>query len=48
MKDKIITRRDFLRITTGAAVAASLEPGILGDVQAEQRRKLSSSEMLKY
>jgi hypothetical protein len=35
MKDKIITRRDFLRVTAGAAVAATLEPGILGEARGE-------------
>jgi hypothetical protein len=35
MKDKIITRRDFLRVTAGAAVAATLESGILGKARAE-------------
>jgi hypothetical protein len=35
MKDKIITRRDFLRVTAGAAMAATLDSGILGEAQAE-------------
>ncbi len=35
MEDKIITRRDFLRVTAGAAMAATLEPGILGEARAE-------------
>jgi hypothetical protein len=35
MRDKIITRRDFLRVTAGAAVAATLKSGILGEARAE-------------
>jgi hypothetical protein len=35
MKDKIMTRRDFLRVTAGAAMAATLEPGIPGKARGE-------------
>jgi hypothetical protein len=35
MKDKIITRRDFLRVTAGAAMAATLESGIVREARAE-------------
>jgi hypothetical protein len=35
MKDKIMTRRDFLRVSAGAAVAATLEPGIPGEARGE-------------
>jgi len=35
MKDKIITRRDFLRVAAGTAMAATLEAGILGEAKAE-------------
>ena len=35
MKAKIITRRDFLRVTAGAAMAATLDSGILGEARAE-------------
>jgi hypothetical protein len=35
MKDKIMTRRDFLRVTAGAAMAATLEPGIPAEARAE-------------
>jgi hypothetical protein len=35
MKDKIMTRRDFLRVTAGAAMAATLEPGIPGEARGE-------------
>lgn len=40
MKDKIITRRDFLRVTAGAAMAATVESGILGEVRAEPTAKV--------
>jgi len=48
MKNKIITRRDFLRVTAGAAMAATVESGILGEVWAEPTAKVSSSVMLRY
>jgi hypothetical protein len=35
MKDKSMTRRDFLRVTAGAAMAATLEPGIPGEARGE-------------
>jgi hypothetical protein len=35
MKEKIMTRRDFLRVTAGAAMAATLEPGIPGEAWGE-------------
>jgi hypothetical protein len=35
MKDRIITRRDFLRVTAGAAMTAALEPGIPGEARGE-------------
>jgi hypothetical protein len=35
MEKQIITRRDFLRVTAGAAMAATLGSGILGEAQAE-------------
>jgi hypothetical protein len=35
MKEKIITRRDFLRVTAGTAMAATLGSGILGEARAE-------------
>jgi hypothetical protein len=35
MEEKIITRRDFLRVAAGTAMAATLGPGILGDAKAE-------------
>ncbi len=40
MKDKIITRRDFLRVTAGTAVAATLGSGILGEARAEPTAKV--------
>ena len=40
MKNKIITRRDFLRVTAGAAMAATVESGILGEVWAEPTAKV--------
>jgi hypothetical protein len=35
MDEKIITRRDFLRVAAGTAVFAALGPGILGEAKAE-------------
>jgi len=35
MEEKIITRRDFLRVAAGAAMAATLGPEILGEAKAE-------------
>ena len=35
MEEKIITRRDFLRVAAGTAVAATLGAGILGEAKAE-------------
>ena len=35
MKGKMITRRDFLRVTAGAAMAATLESRMLGETRAE-------------
>jgi len=35
MKERIITRRDFLRGAAGTAVAAALGPGILGEAHAQ-------------
>ncbi len=35
MEEKIITRRDFLRVAVGTAMAATLEAGILGETRAE-------------
>jgi Domain of unknown function (DUF362) len=35
MKDGIITRRDFLRVTAGAAVTAALGSGVVGEARAE-------------
>jgi hypothetical protein len=40
MKEKIFTRRDFLRGAAGTAVAAALGPGILGEAQAEPAAKV--------
>ncbi len=40
MKEKIFTRRDFLRGAAGTAVAAALGPGILGEAQAEPTEKV--------
>jgi len=40
MKEKIITRRDFLRVTTGTAMAAALGPGLLREAQAEATAKV--------
>jgi hypothetical protein len=35
MEGKIITRRDFLRVAAGTAMAATLDAGILGEAKAE-------------
>ena len=35
MEEKVITRRDFLRIATGTAMAATLGSGTLGEARAE-------------
>jgi hypothetical protein len=40
MKEKIITRRDFLRVTAGTAMAATLGSGILGEARAEPTAKV--------
>ncbi len=40
MKDKIITRRDFLRVAAGTAMAATLGPGLLGESRAEPTAKV--------
>jgi hypothetical protein len=40
MKEKTITRRDFLRVTAGTAVAATLGSGILGEARAETTAKV--------
>lgn len=40
MKEKIITRRDFLRVTAGTAMAATLESGMLEEARAEQTAKV--------
>ncbi len=40
MKEKTITRRGFLRVTAGTAVAATLGPMIPGEVRAEQTAKV--------
>ena len=40
MEEKIITRRDFLRVAGGTAVAVALGSGILGEVQAEATAKV--------
>ena len=40
MKEKIITRRDFLRVTAGTAMAATLGSGILGEARAEPMAKV--------
>ena len=40
MKGKIITRRDFLRVTAGTAMAATLGSGILGEALAEPTAKV--------
>ena len=40
MEEKIVTRRDFLRVTAGAAMAATLGSGILGEARAEPTAKV--------
>jgi hypothetical protein len=40
MEEKIITRRDFLRVTAGTAMAATLGSGILGEALAEPTAKV--------
>jgi hypothetical protein len=40
MKEKTITRRDFLRVTAGTAMAATLGPGLLGEARAETTAKV--------
>ena len=40
MKEKTITRRDFLRVTAGTAMAATLGSGILREAQAEATAKV--------
>ena len=40
MKEKIITRRDFLLVTAGTAMAATLGSGILREARAEQTAKV--------
>ena len=40
MEEKIITRRDFLRVTAGTAMAATLGSGILGEARAEPMTKV--------
>jgi hypothetical protein len=40
MKETIITRRDFLRVAAGTAVAATLGPGIAGEARAEPTAKV--------
>jgi len=35
MEEKVITRRDFLGVAAGTAMAATLGPGILGEAKAE-------------
>ena len=40
MEEKIITRRDFLRVAGGTAVALALGSGISGEVQAEPMAKV--------
>ena len=40
MEEKIITRRDFLRITAGTAMAATLGSGIPGEARAEPTAKV--------
>jgi len=49
MKETIITRRDFLRVAAGTAMAATLGQGILGEVRAEATAKvvlIRSAEVL--
>jgi hypothetical protein len=40
MKETIITRRDFLRVAAGTAMAATLGPGIVGEARAEPTAKV--------
>ena len=40
MEEKIITRRDFLRVAGGTAMAAALGAGILGEARAEPTAKV--------
>jgi hypothetical protein len=40
MRETIITRRDFLRVAAGTAMAATLGPGILGEARAEATAKV--------
>jgi len=40
MKEKMITRRDFLRVTAGTAVAATLGPVIPGQARAQKTAKV--------
>ncbi len=40
MKDEIITRRDFLRVAAGTAMAATLGSGISGEARAEPTAKV--------
>ena len=40
MEEKIITRRDFLRVTAGTAMAATLGSGILREARAEPMAKV--------
>src|SRR3990172_3414060 len=40
MKEKTITRRDFLRVAAGTAMATTLSPGILGEARAEPRAQV--------
>jgi hypothetical protein len=40
MNEKTITRRDFLRVTAGTAMAATFGPGLLGEAQAEPTAKV--------
>ncbi len=40
MEEKIVTRRDFIRLAGGTAVVAALGTGILGEAQAEATAKV--------
>jgi hypothetical protein len=40
VEEKIITRRDFLRVAGGTAMAAALEAGVLGEARAEATSKV--------
>ncbi|MCJ7785828.1 MAG: twin-arginine translocation signal domain-containing protein, partial [Desulfobacterales bacterium] len=40
MEEKIITRRNFLRMTAGTAITVSLGGGILGESRAEPTAKV--------